>query len=76
LRLAAALALLLLAGLGPLARADEPGPVSANLDTGSELERVVPVRQKALTGWDSFSIARLQRTLPLSSVLPPTATKR
>jgi len=44
-RLTAALALLLLAAFGSLARAaDEPGPVSANLDSDPDLERVVPVQ--------------------------------
>ena len=44
MRLAAALALLLLATLGSLARADEAGPVSANLDSDPDLEHVVPVQ--------------------------------
>jgi hypothetical protein len=44
LRIPAALALVLLAALASLARADEPGPVSANLDTDPGLERVVPLQ--------------------------------
>jgi hypothetical protein len=44
LRLAAALAIALLTTLGSLARADEAGPVSANLDSDTDLERVVPVQ--------------------------------
>jgi hypothetical protein len=44
LRIPAALALVLLATLACLAQADEPGPVSANLDSDPDLERVVPVQ--------------------------------
>jgi hypothetical protein len=43
-RLAAALAIGLLAALASMAPADEGGPVSANLDSDPDLERVVPVQ--------------------------------